>query len=714
MSQQTPQRKKIFLKDYKAPNYQIDRIDLTIELDPHSTQVTSRSHVLSSSTHSGEPLVLQGKSLKLLDVLVNGSPPKYESTEDQLTIFNPPKEFELLIKTEVDPKNNKSCEGIYQSKSIYCTQCEAEGFRRITYFIDRPDNMAIFSTTLIADKKSCPTLLSNGNLVETKDIDENKHLVRWEDPHKKPSYLFALVAGDLDHLADQFITQSGRKVDLKIYTEKGLTSKCHHAMKSLKRSMKWDEDRYGLEYDLDIFMIVAVDDFNAGAMENKGLNIFNSKYILADVKSATDKEYQNIESIVAHEYFHNWTGNRVTCRDWFQLSLKEGLTVYRDQEFSSDMGSRPVSRIDDVFSLRSSQFAEDSGPSAHPVRPTSCYNVSNFYTSTVYSKGAEVIRMIETLVGQEGFRKGMDKYFELFDGQAVTTEDFVHAMEIANNIDLNQFQNWYHQAGTPEVSIKTHYDEALQEYKITLNQSCRPTPESDHKKPFLIPIKLGLLDNKGKEISIDGKTETLIELKEPQQTFTFKSPSQPTPSILRDFSSPVKINFEWSEKELILLMKYDSNLFNRWEAGQKLYLRQLQKALSLEDIDSELTFDSAFIEALCANLHQSSEAPLFFSRMLSLPSEAYIEQFLDEVDPPHITKVRKVFMRKIGQQLENEFKSVYQANKTQGTYRFSDLGLRALKNLALSYLDHTSIPEEQYFASENMTDSLGSPFHSQP
>ena len=707
------EKKKIFLKDYQQPDYWIDKIDLTVELAPHSTQVTSQTHVVRNTQTSAQtPLVLQGKSLKLLDVKLNGIPPsQYESSEDKLTIFNVPEEFNLLIKTEIDPKNNKSCEGLYQSEDIYCTQCEAEGFRRITYYVDRPDNMAIFSTTLIANKKDCPVLLSNGNLVESKEIDQKRHMARWEDPHKKPSYLFALVAGNLEHIEDRFQTQSSREVTLRIYVQQGRSSKCHHAMKSLKKAMEWDEKRYGLEYDLDIFMIVVVDNFR-GAMENKGLNIFNSRCILADPHTATDKDYQRIEAVVAHEYFHNWTGNRVTCRDWFQLSLKEGLTVYRDQEFSSDIGSRPVERIDEVSALRSHQFPEDSGPNAHPVRPTSCYTVSNFYTTTVYEKGAEVIRMIENLVGRNGFRKGMDKYFELFDGQAVTVEDFIHAMEVANQVDLSsQFKNWYHQAGTPEISVSTSYNPNTQEYTLSLQQSCPPTPESLEKKPYLIPIKMGLIDRKGEEMSLNdsGETQTVIELKETQQDFKFNCPTAPVPSLLRDFSSPVKMNLEFEESDLIHLMKYDKNMFNRWEAGQKLYLKKLQQALRLDDLDDverDLSLDKDFIEAIFANLQESSNDPLFFSRMLCLPSTHYLEQFVNPVDPPQLAKIRKIFINKLGEQLEGEFKKVYQSHHIPGKYHFEDYGHRALKNLTLSYLENTSLPKEQYSSANNMTDSL--------
>ncbi len=718
------ERKKIFLRNYEPPDYRIEKIDLTFQLNPHATQVTSRSHVVrrtttsSSSSTLGTPLILHGKALKLLDVKINGEIPRYESSEDGLTLFEVPEKFELLIQTEIAPESNKSCEGLYQSKGNYCTQCEAEGFRRMTYYIDRPDNMAIFSTTIIADKKECPVLLSNGNLVESKDYGEGKHMARWVDPHKKPSYLFALVAGNLDFLQDTFTTKSGRQVDLRIYTELGRTSKCHHAMTSLKKSMKWDEDRYGLEYDLDRFMIVAVDDFNAGAMENKGLNIFNAKYILADPQTATDQDYENIESIVGHEYFHNWTGNRVTCRDWFQLSLKEGLTVYRDQEFSSDMGSRPVKRIEDVSILRAHQFQEDGGPNAHPVRPQSCYSVSNFYTLTVYRKGAEVIRMMESFVGRKGFRKGMDKYFELFDGQAVTIEDFVSAMEQANNIDLSQFKNWYDQAGTPEVFVTTKYNPVIQEYTLDFQQSCRPTKESSSKKPYVIPMKVGLISAKGESLPLgpNGETQKILTLTKFQQSFTFKYPtngpiqnsSPPTLSLLRDFSAPVKLNFERNEKDLLLLMKYDSNLFQRWEAGQNFYLKKLQEALLLNDSDVEkdLSLDGHFLEAMTLNLKESSKDPLFFSKMLRLPSISYLEQFVNTIDPQQLVKVRETFISKLGEQLESAFIEVYTSHKTHGEYRFEDHGHRALRNLALSYLTHTSLPKEQYTSSNNMTDSL--------
>ena len=525
--------------------------------------------------------------MRLVSLAIDGRPleaAEYAVGPESLTIFNPPPSFTLEVVTELKPQENTSLEGLYRTSGNFCTQCEAEGFRKITYFLDRPDVMARYRTTITADALKYPVLLSNGNLVAASKMDhDGRHTVTWEDPFAKPCYLFALVAGVLVHVEDTYVTRSGRTVTLRIYVEPGNQDKCDHAMLSLKKSMAWDEEVYGLEYDLDIFMIVAVGDFNMGAMENKGLNVFNTKYVLARPESATDTDFLGVEAVVAHEYFHNWTGNRVTCRDWFQLSLKEGLTVFRDQEFSSDMNSRPVKRIADVQRLRAAQFPEDSGPMAHPVRPDSYIEINNFYTTTVYEKGAEVVRMIHTLLGPQGFRKGIDLYFERHDGQAVTCDDFVAAMEDATGKDLGQFRRWYSQAGTPELDVSGEYDGHGRTYRLTVRQSCPPSPGQPVKQPFHIPLALGLLDHQGDDIPLrlageeaPAGNSRVLDVTEAEQVFEFIDvPAPPVPSLLRGFSAPVKLRMPYTDDDLTFLMAHDSDAFNRWEAGQTLGTRLL-------------------------------------------------------------------------------------------------------------------------------------------
>ncbi|MCI5146405.1 MAG: aminopeptidase N [Candidatus Electrothrix sp. AR3] len=494
-----------------------------------------------------------------------------------LHIAQVPEQFELEIETRINPKNNTALEGLYLSSGNYCTQCEAEGFRRITCWPDRPDVMAVFTTTIIGPQDTCPVMLSNGNLIEHSVLEEGRHTATWHDPFPKPSYLFALVAGNLVQIADQFTTCSGRVVDLHIYVEERNQTKCEHAMESLKKSMRWDEEVFGREYDLDIYMIVAVDDFNMGAMENKGLNVFNSKYVLARPETATDADYEGIEGVIGHEYFHNWTGNRITCRDWFQLSLKEGLTVFRDQEFSADMGSKAIQRIQDVNVMRSFQFREDSGPMAHPVRPASYVEINNFYTLTVYNKGAEVIRMLHTLLGAEGFRKGMDLYFQRHDGQAVTCDDFAQAMEDANSFDLSQFKLWYSQAGTPKLTVSQKYDAVDQKYTLLIDQSCPDTPgqTSKDKQPFFMPIRIGLLDSKGKDMDLHQENDILI-LDQASQQFQFTGVEEkPVLSLNRNFSAPITIQSDLNDQDLAFLMAHDADSFNCWDAGQQLGVRSL-------------------------------------------------------------------------------------------------------------------------------------------
>jgi aminopeptidase N len=612
---------RIFLKDYVAPQFTVDSIHLYFNLHEKNTFVTQTAKYKKLSESS---LLLDGAQLKLITIELNGR--KLELKKDfhfigevskddpsvlmngQLEILNPPQEFELKITTEINPSANLSFDGLYLSKGTFCTQCEAQGFRKITFFMDRPDVMTKYSVDIEADEKNYPILLSNGDRLETKSIGNGRKLARWSDPHKKPSYLFALVAGDLGVIKDSFKTKSGRQVNLEVYASHGKQERCTFAMESLKKAMSWDEVTFGLEYDLNDFMIVAIDDFNMGAMENKGLNIFNSRLVLADSQTASDSDYHAIESVVAHEYFHNWTGNRITCQNWFYLSLKEGLTVYRDQEFSADMGSRSVQRIRDVDSLRSRQFAEDAGPNAHPVRPDSCLSVDNFYTATIYEKGSEVIRMMQRLVGRKGFRLGMDTYFAKYDGQAVRTDDFVNAIFDTNNISSTQFKLWYTQAGTPEVYVEENFDASLKKYTLTLKQNCRPTREANEKKPFHIPLFFGLIDQSGKEIfvqtsssdtpinqsnyinqsatssqvSINKDGVKFLNFTEAVQKFEFLNIEQkPFLSLNRDFTAPVQIIKTTTEDELIFLMHHDSDVFNKREATQQLFIKEIQKNIDI-------------------------------------------------------------------------------------------------------------------------------------
>ncbi|MDP6204568.1 MAG: aminopeptidase N, partial [SAR324 cluster bacterium] len=595
----------IYRKNYTPPNYRVTEIGLEFKLFENETIVQSKLKIesLEKDLVKPNPLVLDGEQLELLEIKLDGTTlqsQQYQIETSSLTIPSVPESFDLEIKVRIHPEKNTSLEGLYRSGTMFCTQCEAEGFRRITYFPDRPDVMARYKTRIEADSERYPVLLSNGNLLQTEDLEDGRHAAVWEDPFPKPSYLFAMVAGNLECLEDRFTTQSGREVLLKIYVEPGNLERTHHAMRSLKESMEWDERRFGREYDLDLFMIVAVDDFNAGAMENKGLNIFNSRLVLASPETATDRDYNLVQGVIAHEYFHNWTGNRVTCRDWFQLSLKEGLTVFRDQEFSADMNSRAVQRISDVNLLRSHQFPEDAGPMSHPVRPDSYQEINNFYTLTVYEKGAEVIRMMHTLLGEEGFRKGMDLYFERHDGQAVTCEDFVSALEDANDFNLKQFRRWYSQSGTPKLEIEGNYNQELKTFTLKVKQSCPDTPGQNgfgqrhkpetksafQKEAFLLPFKIGLLDEDGNPLplkmegkSINGKQQTLV-LSEMEQEFVFEDlTKKPIPSLLRHFSAPVDLHYNYSDEELALISSKDSDEFNRWEAGQQLMLRSFLSQL---------------------------------------------------------------------------------------------------------------------------------------
>ncbi len=644
MKMQNAKLKTTYLKDYQIPAFLIENIDLHVELQEEKTLVHALLTIYrNKNAKTPQPLVLQGETLKLLSLRLNDKPlseKDYEVDAHSLTIHSVPDDFTLEVVTEIYPQKNTSLSGLYRSGKLFCTQCEAQGFRRITYYLDQPDVMALFTTTIVADKTLYPVLLSNGNNIEAGELSNNRHYVKWHDPFKKPSYLFALVAGDLVKVADSYKTQSGRQVALEIFVEAQNKDKTQYAMQALKNSMSWDEKAYGREYDLDIYMIVAVSDFNMGAMENKGLNIFNSKYVLASIETATDMDFQNVEAVIGHEYFHNWTGNRITCRDWFQLSLKEGLTVFREQQFSADMGSPTVKRIQDARIIRTRQFAEDAGPMAHPVRPESYIEINNFYTSTVYNKGAEVIRMQYILLGKEGFRKGMDLYFERFDGQAVTIEDFVQALSDANNKDLTQFFRWYHQAGTPQVTVKEHYDSKLKQFTLTITQTCPQTPDKLRKAPFVIPIKIALYDEKGEKIALQSQTplhqtsdgDYLIVDKESNEFIFEQVPIKPVPSLLGHFSAPVKLAYPYTESELVLLMTSDEDLFNRWDASQRLGTKAIKSLMKDYQQDKTLLVPTSLIEAYRELLQQAIPEPALLAQLLSVPSFSYVAQDFEKIE----------------------------------------------------------------------------------
>ncbi|MET0356315.1 MAG: aminopeptidase N [Cellvibrio sp.] len=732
MSAIEQQPQSIYLKDYKVPDYLIIKTQLHVDIYDGYTLVTANLSLVvnPSSVNPVSQLTLHGSDLELVSIAINGNSldaKAYEFGEETLTIKNTPAQFLLTSVTKVYPEKNTSLEGLYKSRTMYCTQCEAEGFRKITYYLDRPDVMSEFTTTVVTDKKF-PVLLSNGNLVGRGDLNDNRHFATWHDPFKKPAYLFALVAGDLAHIQDKFTTCSKREVTLKIYVEPKDLDKCAHAMTSLKNSMRWDEEVYGREYDLDIFMIVAVDDFNMGAMENKGLNIFNTSCVLAKPDTTTDAGFQRVEGVVAHEYFHNWSGNRVTCRDWFQLSLKEGFTVYRDSEFSADMGSRTVKRVEDVSLLRTLQFAEDAGPMAHPIRPESYIEISNFYTMTIYEKGAEIVRMLANLLGKENFRKGTDLYFSRHDGQAVTTEDFVAALADASGKDLTQFKRWYSQAGTPRLQVTDSYNEDAQEYSLHIKQTCPPTPECQQKQPFHIPIAMGLLGSAGDlplvlknaepDFETSDNTHKVIELTQAEQTFVFERVQEkPVPSLLRGFSAPVKLEYNYSREDLILLMSRDSDGFNRWDASQQLALQVIDDVIAAyqrgQDVNS-VVVDAHLINAYRSVLQDESLDPAMVAYMLSLPSEAYISELAKVVDVEAIHYSRAAIRKAIARELRADFERIYNGYDHQQAYAATAEAIanRSLKNVALAYLmllnEETIIRacEEQYVSANNMTDVM--------
>ncbi|MFZ6816935.1 aminopeptidase N [Undibacterium sp. Ji22W] len=718
----------IYRKDYIAPGFWVDTVEMGFDLHPLRTHVATRITMRRNHDSAEKDLVLFGEDIKLLQLRMNGVNLKksaYALTKERLVISNAPDQVTLEIETAIAADKNTTMSGLYVSNGNFFTQCEAEGFRKITYFPDRPDVMASYTVMLRGDKKLYPVLLSNGNLIEQGDLGDGRHYAKWEDPFKKPSYLFALVAGKLVCQEEKYKLKSGRKVLLQVWVEQGNLDKTQHAMDSLKNSIRWDEERFGLELDLDRFMIVATSDFNMGAMENKGLNIFNTKYVLANSRVATDTDYAGIESVVGHEYFHNWTGNRVTCRDWFQLSLKEGLTVFRDQEFSGDLvgneTGRAVKRIEDVRVLRQLQFSEDAGPMAHPVRPDSFVEINNFYTVTVYEKGSEVVRMYYTLLGHDGFRKGMDLYFQRHDGQAVTCDDFRAAMADANGRDLKQFERWYSQAGTPRVRAEASYNADAQTYTLTLSQSCPKTAGQAKKLPFHIPVAVGLIDAEGKDIALQLQNEStisttkILELKEAQQSFVFTNVSnEVTPSILRNFSAPVMLECDYSDEQLAHLLAHDSDPFCRWEAGQRLAMRRLLKLVSAVQQAEALSLDDLFINALRKTLNDQDLDPAFRELVLTLPSEVMIAEEMIMADPHSIHTARQFVRATLAQHLKADLLQAYQDNLTPGKYSpdAQAAGKRALKNCALAYLVEWpdtatyALAYTQYQESENMTDRI--------
>lgn len=718
----------IYLKDYAVPEYLIHEVALNFNLDAQHTQVISRLTLSRNpaSQTAGQALVLNGENLVLTRVVLNDtqalSSTDYEQTTDSLIISNVPQQqpFTLTIENQINPEANTALEGLYLSNGMLCTQCEAEGFRKITYFLDRPDVMSRFTTTLTGDKSRYPVLLSNGNKIAQGDLPDNRHWVTWQDPFNKPCYLFALVAGQLDCLEDHFITQSGRNISLQIWVEAHDLDKCSHAMQALQNAMRWDEQVYGREYDLDLYMIVAVGHFNMGAMENKGLNIFNTKFVLARPDTASDADYEHIEGVIAHEYFHNWTGNRITCRDWFQLSLKEGFTVFRDQEYTGDRTSKAVKRIEDVTMLRTRQFAEDAGPLAHAVRPDAYIEINNFYTVTVYEKGAEVVRMIRTLVGEEGFRKGSDLYFARHDGQAVTCDDFVNAMETANQIDLTQFRRWYAQAGTPVLTVKQVYRPEQQALVLTINQLCRPTPGQAEKLPLHIPIKMGLLDKQGIPLlcQLSGEqptNEVTLQLVQAEQTFVFEAlPEQPVVSLLRGFSAPVKLVMERSPEELAFLLSHDPDTFSRWEAGQQLAVQIITRLISDHQQAQPLILPPILTDVFKYLLAQEWQDLSYFSLLLGLPSETYLAELMSVVDVNAIHVAREFVITSLARQLETPLKELYQLNHRDesGVFDAGAIGRRRLKNVCLGYLGRLKDLEtqiwckQQFNSAKNMTDQI--------
>lgn len=702
---------RIYLTDYKAPEFTIKDTHLYFNLHETKTIVTAKINFVRVS--QAKDLVLAGgEHVKLLSLAINGEKlpaSRFQIEGETLTIKDVPAEFLLQSEVEINPEANKSCEGLYLSGGIFCTQCEAESFRKITYFLDRPDVMTSYTVEIEADEKKYPHLLSNGDCISKKSLGNGRHHAMWKDPFKKPSYLFALVAGDMGVITDTFKTKSGKTVKLEVYAPHGKQERCKHAMVSLQKSMQWDEERWGLEYDLNQYMIVSIDDFNMGAMENKGLNVFNSRLVLADEKSATDTDFELIESVVGHEYFHNWTGNRVTCRNWFELSLKEGLTVFRDQEFSADMNSRPVQRIKDVDSLRTRQFSEDAGPNAHPVRPESCLAVDNFYTATIYEKGAEVIRMMQTIVGRDGFRKGMDEYFKRHDGQAVTIIDFADAIAAPNKADFTQFKLWYSQAGTPHVSVNEKYDPASGTLTLTLSQDCELTvaekQDGKTKLPFHIPLAFGLIDAEGKEISAHNQ---VLHLKEKSQTWTFNGlTTRPVVSLNREFSAPVKLRWSRSNADLLHLIKFDTDAFNRRESCSKMLFDETQRLIADFQAKKDLVPQAEIINALGYVLNDQAIDPQFKALILSMPSDSQLAQEQALLDPQAFFQAKLAIRKAFANTFHSDLMATYNKHNDKNT-----IGDRALKNKVLGFgiatekSEWITLAETQYNKAKNMTDKI--------
>ncbi|MFL5237864.1 MAG: aminopeptidase N [Rhizomicrobium sp.] len=720
----TEEPRPIHLKDYRPADFRISTIDLDFVLTPENTRVAAKMR-MQRTGDSAAPLVLNGEQLKLLVLRIDGNDvpeSRYRLDDETLSVDGVPDEFLLDVVTEIAPASNTSLEGLYLSKGIFCTQCEAEGFRRITYYLDRPDNLAVFTTRIEADKAKYPVLLSNGNLLHSGELPEGRHFALWSDPFPKPCYLFALVAGNLSHIEDEFLTMSGRKVALRIFVEHGNEPRARYAMDSLKRAMRWDEEKYGREYDLDIFMIVAVSAFNFGAMENKGLNIFNDKVLLASPETATDDDYARIEGVVAHEYFHNWTGDRITCRDWFQLSLKEGLTVFRDASFSADMRSAGVKRIEDVKFLRMRQFQEDAGPLAHPVQPQSYITIDNFYTATVYEKGAEIIGMLKTLVGDEGYRKATDLYFDRHDGQAVTIEEWVKCFEDACGRDLAQFRLWYRQSGTPIIEADGEYDPVNQKYALTLRQALPATPGQPEKKPMHIPVRLGFVTKSGRGIplTLDGENaigpeERVLELKGPEEQFVFVDvPETPLISVGRRFSAPAYFNVPMTASDRAAMMSRDADAFNRWEAGQALATDVLLEMAGTANSGIAPRPDPIYVDAIGEVLARAEEDQAFAAEMLMPPSESELALKMTPADPVAIHEARTALIRGVAEKHREAFDALYQNLNSSGPFvpDARSAGRRQLRNVCLRYVTaedtHTSaqIANAHYHSATNMTDMI--------
>ncbi|RJG42436.1 aminopeptidase N [Motilimonas pumila] len=712
MAASQPQAKH--LKDYQAPSFLIDSIDLDFQLNETATQVTAVSKVRKAGQQND--LFLHGEHLTLISLEIDGQGHSdYTLSDEGIKIHQVPDDFILTLVTEINPQANTALEGLYLSGDAFCTQCEAEGFRRITYYLDRPDVLATYTTKITADKTKYPYLLSNGNKVASGDAGNGKHWVQWQDPFPKPCYLFALVAGEFDLLQDSYKTVSGRDVALEIFVDKGNLDKAKFAMQSLQASMQWDEQRFGLEYDLDIYMIVAVDFFNMGAMENKGLNVFNSKYVLANDHTATDDDYYGIEAVIGHEYFHNWTGNRITCRDWFQLSLKEGLTVFRDQEFSSDLGSRAVNRINNVRIIRQHQFAEDAGPMSHPIRPESVIEMNNFYTVTVYNKGSEVIRMIHTLLGEAGFRAGMDLYFERFDGQAVTCDDFVQAMEDASGVDLTQFRRWYRQSGTPQVTITDQYDATTQQYQLHVTQQTAPTAEQHEKSAQHIPMDIELLSESGEHFLLAGKKNQVLNVTQTEQTFSFDGIcSKPIPALFREFSAPVKYSYQYSDQELATLMQFADNDFSRWDAAQNLFNKHLIANVTRVQQQQSVTIPEFVIDAYRGVLLSNEIDLALIAEVFAFASQSSLWELFEQVDIDAIWQARQEMLTQLSTALADELACVYRQHALKAAYQLNQeqAAKRALARACLTLLALSApkfadeLAQQHYQNSDNMTDTL--------